>query len=114
LLGVPYIRGKPTGYYWRACTPLRDGHKNYKTSVLYNSKNKLPFTLAASRRVLNPLQLAFIYRSMKNTDKEDALKLAHIIGDYKDERLPVVPIPSNEEMRRRKIAGRDGKGAKQA
>ena len=29
--------------------------------------------------VLNPYRLSIIYRSMKKTDKEDALKLAHII-----------------------------------
>jgi transposase len=56
-------------------------------------------------RVLNPSHLALIYGSMKKTDKEDALKLAHIVEDYKDERLPVVPIPSDEEMRRRKMVG---------
>jgi len=54
-------------------------------------------------RVLNPSHLALIYGSMKKTDKEDALKLAHIIEDTKDERLPVVPIPSEQEMRRRKM-----------
>ena len=56
-------------------------------------------------RILNPSHLALIYGSMKKTDKEDALKLAHILEDYKDERLPVVPIPSDEEMRRRKMVG---------
>jgi transposase len=56
-------------------------------------------------RILNPSHLALIYGSMKKTDKEDALKLAHILEDYKDERLPLVPIPSDEEMRRRKMVG---------
>ena len=56
-------------------------------------------------RILSPSHLALIYGSMKKTDKEDALKLAHILEDYKDERLPVVPIPSDEEMRRRKMVG---------
>jgi len=56
-------------------------------------------------RVLNPSHLALIYGSMKKTDKEDALKLAHIIEDYKDDRLPVVPIPSEQEMKRRKMVG---------
>ena len=54
-------------------------------------------------RVLNPSNLALIYGSMKKTDKEDALKLAHILEDYKDERLPVVPVPSDQEMQRRKL-----------
>ncbi|GHV75127.1 IS110 family transposase [Spirochaetia bacterium] len=54
-------------------------------------------------RVLNPSNLALIYGTMKKTDKEDALKLAHILEDYKDERLPVVPVPSEKEMQRRKL-----------
>jgi transposase len=40
---------------------------------------------------------------MKKTDKEDALKLAHILEDCKEERLPVVPVPSDKEMKRRKL-----------
>jgi transposase len=54
-------------------------------------------------RVLNPSHLPLIYGTMKKTDKEDALKLAHILEDYKDERLPVVPVPSDKEMERRKL-----------
>jgi len=53
--------------------------------------------------VLNPSNLALIYGSMKKTDKEDSLKLAHILEDSNEERLPVVPVPSDQEMRRRKI-----------
>jgi transposase len=40
---------------------------------------------------------------MKKTDKEDALKLAHILEDFNEERLPTVPIPSDKEMNRRKL-----------
>jgi len=53
--------------------------------------------------VLNPSHLALIYGSMKKTDKEDSLKLAHIIEDFQEERLPVVPVPSDKEMGRRKL-----------
>lgn len=53
--------------------------------------------------VLNPGSLKDIYMSMKKTDKEDSLKLARIIENYKEEHLPVVPVPSDEEMRRRQI-----------
>ena len=53
--------------------------------------------------VLNPSQLALIYGSMKKTDKEDALKLAHILEDCREERLPVVPVPSDKELQRRKL-----------
>jgi transposase len=53
--------------------------------------------------VLNPSQLALIYGSMKKTDKEDSLKLAHILEDYNEQRLPLVPVPSDKEMNRRKL-----------
>ena len=53
--------------------------------------------------VLNPSHLAVIYASMKKTDKEDALKLAHILEDCKEERLPLVPVPSEKELGRRKL-----------
>jgi transposase len=53
-------------------------------------------------RVLNPTQLALIYGSMQKTDKEDALKPAHILEDIKDERLPITDIPDEEETERRK------------
>jgi len=53
--------------------------------------------------VLNPSHLALIYGSMKKTDKEDALKLAHILQDCQEERLPVVAVPGDEEMKRRKL-----------
>ena len=53
--------------------------------------------------VLNPSHLALIYGSMKKTDKEDALKLAHILEDYQEERLPEVAVPSDKEMKRRKL-----------
>jgi transposase len=55
--------------------------------------------------VLNPSNLALIYGSMKKTDKEDALKLAHVLEDFNEERLPVVPVPSDKEMERRKLLG---------
>jgi transposase len=56
--------------------------------------------------VLNPSHLPLIYGSMKKTDKEDSLKLAHIIEDFPEERLPVVPVPSDKEMGRRKLLAR--------
>jgi len=53
--------------------------------------------------VLNPSRLAVIYASMSKTDKEDSLKLAHILEDFREERLPAVAVPGDEEMRRRKL-----------
>jgi transposase len=43
---------------------------------------------------------------MKKTDKEDALKLAPILEDFREERLPVVPVPGEREIRRRKLLSR--------
>jgi transposase len=53
--------------------------------------------------VLNASRLAVIYCSMKKTDKQDSLKLAHILQDFQEDRLPVVPVPSDKEMDRRKL-----------
>jgi len=45
-------------------------------------------------RVLNPAKLPFIWDAPTKTDKEDARKLAHLIEERRDERLPLVPLPS--------------------
>jgi transposase len=58
-------------------------------------------------RVLNPSHLAVIYATDKKTDKEDALKLAHLVCDRPDSRLPIVAIPSDEEMAKRKLVSSD-------
>jgi transposase len=52
-------------------------------------------------RVLNPMHLALIYGSMKKTDKEDALKPAHMVEEIKDERLPIADISGEEEQEKR-------------
>jgi transposase len=54
-------------------------------------------------RVLNAHHLPLIYGTDKKTDKEDALKLAHLVADRPDSRLPVVAVPSDEVMERRKL-----------
>jgi transposase len=53
--------------------------------------------------VLNPAKLNLIYLDTKKTDKIDAIKLAQIMEDTRDERLPRVPVPSDEEMARRRL-----------
>jgi hypothetical protein len=50
-------------------------------------------------RVLNPNRLAIIYA----TDKKDAMKLAQLAADQSDSRLPVVAIPDDEDMEKRKL-----------
>jgi transposase len=57
-------------------------------------------------RVLNAHHLPIIYATDAKTDKEDSLKLAHLVADRPDSRLPIVAVPGDEEMERRKILAR--------
>jgi transposase len=53
--------------------------------------------------VLNPGKLAIIYKSMKKTDSEDAMKIArHLLRNPKEE-LPIVPMPSEREEKERAL-----------
>jgi transposase len=63
--------------------------------------------------VLNASKLALIYGSMKKTDKEDSLKLARIIEQFRDEQLPTVPVPSDQELERRKLIAGYNRAVKQ-
>jgi len=54
-------------------------------------------------RVLNPSKLPMIWNAPTKTDKEDAMKLAHLIEERRDEKLPTVPLPSEREMERREL-----------
>ena len=54
-------------------------------------------------RVLNSGKLVIIWNAPTKTDKEDATKLAHLIEEQRDEKLPIVPLPSEKEMGRRKL-----------
>jgi len=53
-------------------------------------------------RVLNAAKLPFIWDAPTKTDKEDAMKLAHLVEERRDEKLPIVPLPSEQELERRK------------
>ena len=54
-------------------------------------------------RVLNSAKLPFIWAAPTKTDKEDAMKLAHLVEERPDEKLPLVPLPSEKELARRKV-----------
>ena len=54
-------------------------------------------------RVLNSAKLPFIWDAPTKTDKEDAMKLSHLIEERQDEKLPLVPLPSEKELQRRKV-----------
>ena len=53
--------------------------------------------------ILNPSQIALIYRSVKKNDKEDALKLARLVQKFSDDELPKVELPSEHEENLRQI-----------
>ena len=53
--------------------------------------------------LLNPSQIALIYRSLKKNDKEDALKLERLVQKYTNEELPKVELPSEHEENIRQI-----------
>ena len=54
-------------------------------------------------RVLNSAKLPIIWSEPTKTDKEDAMKLAHLVEERRDEKLPIVPLPSEREMERREV-----------
>lgn len=54
--------------------------------------------------VLNPGDIALIYKSLKKTDKEDCLKLARLAQRHPREELPVVQIPDDETVAMRRLA----------
>jgi len=60
-------------------------------------------------RVLNSAKLPFIWDAPTKTDKEDAMKLAHLVEERRDEKLPIVPLPSEKELERRKILASYGR-----
>jgi transposase len=60
-------------------------------------------------RILNAAKLPFIWDAPTKTDKEDAMKLAHLIEERRDEQLPLVPLPSEKEMARRKLLANYGR-----
>jgi transposase len=60
-------------------------------------------------RVLNSAKLPLIWDAPTKTDKEDAMKLAHLVEERRDEKLPVVPLPSEKELERRKVLASYGR-----
>ena len=58
--------------------------------------------------VLNPGNLAMIFKSHRKTDAEDALKLMRLVMRTPENELPVVQIPEEKERRQRAIVSEDG------
>jgi transposase len=57
--------------------------------------------------ILNAGDLAVIYKSLKKTDKEDALKIARIIQRHPRKELPEVRLPDEKEERMRGLCRED-------
>lgn len=53
--------------------------------------------------LLNPSQIALIYRSVKKNDQEDALKLARLVQKFGNDELPKVELPTEHEENIRQI-----------
>jgi hypothetical protein len=60
-------------------------------------------------RALKSAKLPYIWDTPAKTDKEDAMKPAHLIEERRDEKLPVVPLPSEREMEMRKTLAQYGR-----
>ena len=60
-------------------------------------------------RVLNAAKLPFIWDAPTKTDKEDAMKRAPLVKERRDEKLPIVPLPSEKELDRRKTLASYGR-----
>ena len=60
-------------------------------------------------RVLNSAKLPFIWDAPTKTDKEDAIKLAKLVEERRDEKLPIVPLPSEKDMERRETISNYGR-----
>jgi transposase len=72
--------------------------------IAFQLAKEMEQTVGCKVVVLNPGNLAVIYRSMKKTDKEDSLKLARLIEYTPEDRLPVVAVPTDKELEMREMA----------
>jgi len=72
-------------------------------NLAFNLAHEIQERVGCEVRVLNAAKLPFIWDAPTKTDKEDARKLAMLIEERRDEKLPLVSLPSKEEMERRKL-----------
>jgi len=105
--------GKMSIHQGRTSIPGREAlyRKMERTDKVAVEAGNLAFTMAkeltervgSEVRVLNSAKLPFIWDAPTKTDKEDAMKLAHLVQERGDEKLPIVPLPSEKEQERRKV-----------
>ena len=60
-------------------------------------------------RVLNSAKLPYVWDTPTKTDKEDAMKPTHLIEERLDEKLPLVPLPDERKIERRKTPAHNGR-----
>ena len=70
---------------------------------MYHHPTIAPERVGCEVRVLNSAKLPYIWDSPTKTDREDAMKLAHLVEERRDEKLPIVALPSEKEMQRRQV-----------
>ena len=72
-------------------------------NLAFRMASEIQERVGSEVRVLNSAKLPFIWDAPTKTDKEDARKLAILIEERRDEKLPIVPLPSEKEQGRRKV-----------
>ena len=72
-------------------------------SLTMKIAREMKCTVGCDVLLLHAGKLAVIYKSLKKTDKEDALKLARLVKTHEDEELPIVPLPSEVDLKRRRM-----------
>jgi transposase len=112
-LAIISVKGKMTIHEGKTSLSGRQGLYRLleKTDKVALEAGNLAFIMAyeiqervgCEVRVLNAAKLPFIWDAPTKTDKEDAMKLAHLVEERRDAKLPIVPLPSPEEMERRKV-----------
>jgi len=87
---------------------LEAGNLSFMIAKRIRDERRLPVL------VLNPGDVATIYKSLKKTDREDALKLARLVQRHPVEELPSVRIPSEEEEGWRRLCSEQAYWSREA
>jgi transposase len=87
---------------------LEAGNLSFMIAKRIRDERKLPVV------VLNPGDVAMVYKSLKKTDREDALKLARLAQRNPLDELPSVCIPSDKEEMWRRLCSEQAYWSRQA
>ena len=78
-------------------------------NMAFKMAREIQNRIGSEVRVLNSAKLLIVWNAPTKTDKEDAIKLAHLVEERRDEKLPIVPLPSEQEMERRELIANYGR-----